>query len=270
MNWSYEDKVKEYIAQAVRDTGVGDEYNFEVCTEQMFVKKTTLDPNTVYVIIKYLSSTNTLNAVTQPIQLLISCEQNQIQISQIVFGKLVEQHNFESIVSDGTYVKQDYREPVVLSNFNEVSYGYRTIMYISATLFIMENVIDVKDFKIKIGDNDAENVKPISFNIAYSMTPNTQPIPPAKIATSVKSLATFSITFAVPMIEYNFLETITKIMSGDTSGNTDFKVSFLLGTKENSTVTFGTEFVNVPMKLVSAQITTAINEVPGIQIALMR
>lgn len=393
MNWDYETKLKSYIVQAQNDSGMTD-YLFEVCNEQIFVKKKTLDPNTIYVVVKYLSSTNTLNAVTQPIQILVSCEQNQIQASQIVFSKLVDSHNFEAVIDGGTYIKQDYRQPVVLSNFNEVSYGYRTLMYISATLFIMENVMDIEDFSIRTGirefrnlegsqitikdewfsgeypgnvgdsplyvvdtnlidepsgigmyfdidgeavmyvngvlcykfifddekvelydkeghnfdtyyyssnryvtiqfkningetvnssfvnhedyiavfpdivtqyvydDRTVDEVKPISFVMSYSMTPNTQPIPPQRIATSVKSVSTFSVTLGVPLIsDYQFITVCNKIAAGIVSGNKSFIVSFKLGS---------VEFNNVPMKLVSSQITTAINEVPGLQIGLIK
>lgn len=399
MNWNYEEKLIEYIAQAKRDSGLGDDYIFEVCTEQIFAKLSTLTPNTIYVVVKYLSSTNSLNSVIQPIQLIISCEQNQIQTSQIIFSKLVEQHNFEAIIENGTYVKQDYREPVVLSNFNEVSYGYRTIMYISATLLIMEDVADVEDLSITVQDtillnptvsssviNDyfihgnrtdkpsdvfyvdktallnkystltdppsrikismddngetvmkfenrtirsfevnfvsqiiqtvnetggtrnyflsqidgfilqflpaSENVeitytneeaflavfnnlinkrqigglteylKPIDFSIVYAMTPNTQPIPPAKIATSVKSVATFAISFSVPLTtSYNFIEVIEYIMNGTMTGNCAFVLTFKLGL---------VRFSNVSMKLTNAQVTTAINQVPGLQIGMIK
>ena len=404
MNWDYETKLKSYIAQAQSDSGMTD-YLFEVCNEQIFVKKKTLDPNTIYVVVKYLSSTNTLNAVTQPIQILVSCEQNQIQVSQIVFSKLVESHNFEAFIDNGSYIKQDYRQPVVLSNFNEVSYGYRTLMYISATLFIMENVMDIEGFSIRIADmfedlstqelsdkliylqegpigrvigqdspvyvlsaryletaqitntcgfhcyftsdslsdeyglvvngiecayiifddeylvladsgegeleklyytnydyfkiqvlkkpsnydnvvadidgyemvyydildeitqkvvynETIDSVTPISFQLAYSMTPNTQPIPPQRIATSVKSVSTFSITFGIPLTsEYSFVEIINKIAAGQISGNISFYISFNIGS---------VEFSDLPMKLVSSQITTAINEVPGLQIGLIK
>ena len=261
MNWNFEDKLTEFIARAQQDTGVGDEYKFEVCTEQMFVKLKTLDPDTIYVVIKYLSTTETLDATIQPIQILISCEQNQIQISQIVFSKLVESHNFEVIIDNGTFIKQDYRQPVVLSNFNEVGYGYRTIMYISATLLIMEGILDIKNLYI-----NGESVKPISFTMTYSMTPNTQQIPPSKIATSVKSVATFSIAFAVPLSSsYSFVRTIARIMAGTDRGNTDFDVRFAIGD-----VSFGTNDLPMKMKLITSQITTAINEIPGLQIGMMR
>ena len=274
MSWNYEDKIKEYIAQAVNDSGVGSDFTFEVCTEQAFVKIKKLDPNTVYVVIKYLSSTNTLNAITQPIQLIVSCEQNQIQVSQIVFSKLVVTHNFEAIIDSGTYIKQDYREPVVLSNFNDTSYGYRTIMYISATLFIMEDVTDISvtvdgvthdnSFSITTGTSAVpitEVVRPISFNMAYSMTPNTQQKSSEHISSSVKSVSTFSVSFVVPFTSnYNFLEKISNIMSGSVSGNLTFTVKFSL-----NDVSF-----DVPMKLVSCQMNTAINQVPGVQIGLIK
>lgn len=267
MSWNYEDKLTEYIAQANRDAGLLDEngnpYVFEVCTEQIYAER-NMKPGVIYVVIKYLSTTNSLNVVVQPIQILVLSEQNQLQASQIIFGKLVASHNFETLTDNSTYVKQDYREPVVLSNFNAVSYGYRSVMYISATLYIMENVMDIEDLRI-----GSEEVKPINFNIAYSMTPNTQPIPPSKLATSVKSLATFSITFSVPLTsEYAFLTTISEIMAGVTSGNTNFEIAFSIGSVKFGYFEDGDEPLN--LKLTSCQITTAINEVPSIQIGLMK
>lgn len=260
MNWNYEEKLIEYIAQANSDAGLLDEngnpYVFEVCSEQVFGKK-EIKPNVIYVVIKYLSTTNSLNVVVQPIQILILSEQNQLQAAQIIFSKLVASHNFEVVIENNTYVKQDYREPVVLSNFNAVSYGYRSVMYISATLYVMEDIIDVST--ITIG---TETVRPVSFSVSYSMTPNTQQIPPDKLSTSVKSLASFSITLSVPLTStYSFITNISNIMAGNLSGNTNFRLTFTLGS-----VTFS----NVDMKLLSAQITTAINEAPVLQIGLIR
>lgn len=407
MNWNYEDKVIEYIANANRDCGLKDEngndFVFEVCTEQAFLKK-QLEPSTIYVVIKYLSTTNTLNAVTQPVQLLVFCEQNQIQASQIIFRKFVESHNFEVIKEPGIYVKQDYREPVVLSNFNEVSYGYRTIMYISGTLYIMEGIIDIDDLAIGVniispltpaeiternncfdegnttneistpfyvtteklknkvvaenvsaigfyyygtkdgntvplikvngylchqfvitstdcileddqgtageifnfsqtpsltfqflpmGDDPdywdsidsgtiggadyykvfpdiitdriyhfSEQVRPIASSLGYSMSPNTQPIPPSKLATSVKSVATFSMSLTVPLTDkYQFIEVVSRIMTGELSGNATFSLTFKLG---------NTWFTNVGMKLTSVQVMTSINEIPSLQIGLIK
>mgnify|MGYP003288694812 CR=1 FL=1 len=125
---------------------------------------------------------------------------------------MVEEHNFDVIIetsgTDSTYIKQDYREPVVLSNFNEVSYGFRSIIYISATLYIMENIIDISEINIKTStsaEDEGETVKPIGSGISYSMTPNTQPIPPTLLATSVKSVSTLSLTLSVPLTtKYNF------------------------------------------------------------------
>lgn len=268
MSWNYEDKLTEYIIKAQRDCGLGEDYKFHVYTEQVFAEQELL-PDDIYVVVKYLSTTNTLNATVVPIQILVLCEQNQMQATQIIFNKLVETHNFEAGIYDGTYVKQDYRNPVVLSNFNQVSYGYRSVIYISGTLFVMENVMDITDFAIKIGEGDYKSVKPINSGLSYSMTPNTQPIPPSKIATSVKSVATFSLQFGVPLIsDYDFITTISNIMTGTTSGNTDFYVRFKIGTVKFGY--FDTSDTALTMKLLSAQITTAINEIPSLQIGLIK
>ena len=127
--------------------------------------------------------------------------------------------------------------------------------------FVSRNFVSC-GLSIKIGNNDAENVKPINFNIAYSMTPNTQPVPPDRLATSVKSLSTFSLTFSVPLSnKYNFITTLAQIMNGTVSGNTDLNMSFNLGS---------VPFTNIPMKVVSIQVVTAINAIPSIQIGLIK
>ena len=126
----------------------------------------------------------------------------------------------------------------------------------------MEDIIDIGNLSVKIGNNNAENVKPINFNMAYSMTPNTQPVPPDRLATSVKSLSTFSLTFSVPLSnKYNFITTLAQIMNGTVSGNTDLNMSFNLG---------NVPFTNIPMKVVSIQVVTAINAIPSIQIGLIK
>lgn len=266
MSWNYEEKLIEYIAQANHDAGLVDEngnpYIFEVCSEQLFATK-VIEPNKIYVVIKYLSSSNSLNVVMQPIQIFVLSEQNQLQVAHTVFSQLVASHNFEVIIEDGIYVKQDYREPVILSNFNAVSYGYRSVMYISATLYIMKDLLDVSNLSI----NGVE-VKPLSFSISYSMTPNTQQIPPDKLSTSVKSIASFSISFVVPLINSQFVEKINEIMAGEESGNYDFEFKFKIGN-----VKFGyfeEDDSHLYMKLLSAQVTTAINEAPSLQIGMIR
>ena len=268
MNWNYEQKLMAYIAQANRDSGLLDEngnpYEFEVCTEQIFATK-DIEPNKIYVVIKYLSTTNSLNVVVQPVQILILSEQNQLQAAQIIFSKLVASHNFEVIIEDSTYVKQDYREPVVLSNFNAVAYGYRSVMYVSATLYIMEDIIDISDLSI----NTDSDVKPLSFSISYVMTPNTQQIPPEKLSTSVKSMSSFSISFVIPLTDnYTFVEDITKIMAGIESGNKNFEFKFKLGEVKFGYFEQGDE--HLYMKLLNAQITTAINEAPSFTIGMIK
>ena len=134
----------------------------------------------------------------------------------------------------------------------------------------MENLIDIYTFD----ENDEEIrnaitinneiVKVLSFNLAYSMTPNTQPIPPQKIATSVKSIATFSIVFTIPPKStsiYKFLGVMINIIAGKASGNTDFTVDFWLGE---------IHFEKIDMKMTSSNLVSGPNQVPGLQIALLR
>ncbi len=67
-------------------------------------------------------------------------------------------------------------------------------MYMSATLQIMESVADVENLKI-----DGVNVQPLSFQISYNMTGNTQQIPPKFLSSTVKSTATLGLSLSLPL-----------------------------------------------------------------------
>lgn len=230
--------------------------NIEISTEQAFAKIKTFDPKTVYVIIKYLTSSITLEAKTQPIQILCLAEQNQIDISRALFDEFANTYNWVSYTEGTTYTKQQYSTPVVLSNFNEVGFGYRSVIYIAGTLYIMEEVVDVEGLEI-----DDNSITPLTFSMSYAMTGNTQPVGNSYIATTVKNIATLSITMSIPMTNTDLVEKVISIMSGDDSGNQDFKFNFTLD---------GVEFDDQNFKLISASFVTAPNSVPALQLGFMR
>lgn len=166
-----------------------------VLNEQMFVKNGELDPNKIYVVTKYLTSSIEYGAETAPVQILVLSEQNGVQEAHRIFDEYTQTHNWVSFKIDDTFVKQQYSSPVVMSNFQEAAYGYRSVLYISATLFLMKNIQDVKDLKI-----NGVLIKPFNFTWSYQMTGNTQPISGDMIASTVKNISTFQATLSIPIL----------------------------------------------------------------------
>lgn len=235
--------------------------------EQNFAKMDELTPDSVYVVIKYLSSDIAYYAETMPIQILVLSEQNSLEKAQMLMNKFANDYNWKVVIDNGTFIKQQYNSPVVLNNYVEVSYGYRSVLYVTGTLYLMENVVDVTDVYIDAETND-EPYKVLGFNISYSMSTNTQQLADVYIASSVKTVSTFSISLTMPMIDCKLVTKVTNILNelNDTTnniiydGNNSFTIQFSLG---DVTIT-------KTMKLISVQIITAPNQVPSLQLGFMK
>lgn len=206
-----------------------------VLSEQLFAKGGEFEPDKIYVVTKYLASSIEFGAETQPIQILILSEQNGLQEAKEIFETFTQTHNWRAGTFDGTFIKQQYTSPVVMSNFNEVNYGMRSVLYVSATLFIMENISDVENLKIM-----GVSVKPLSFQWSYQMSGNTQPIGGDMIASTVKNMATFQAALSIPVLNNYTLPHINgSTRTFPTTQNT-YTVSTHIGYTITATIENGT------------------------------
>ena len=253
-------------------------YNFIVEKEQEFMKRKDLAPNTIYVLTRMLENDNSIGVDTQPVQVLVLTEQNEIEVSKSFFTEFAKRYNFkayaENYAEDGEihniWVKQQYSDPVVLSNFNVVDYGYRSVLYIATNLYIMYDIVDLKELKI-----DGTKYDVLNWNLSYNMTPNVQQTSGTNnfIAKSVKSVSSLAINFTIPPVESLLLTKVLSIVkeddatvpSGETDttaygGNENFSFNFKLGTVE----------ITKKMKLVLLEYETAINNIPAIRLGFVK
>lgn len=269
MSWNYENYLKQELYKAINSLGL--DIGIEVCEEQLFTKMQAPIPNTVYCVIKYLSTDIVYNSLVRPIQVLIVSEGNQMHKAKELFDYFAANYNWKLVTYNEenggvTYVKQQYSTPVVISNFNDIGYDFRSVLYLSGTLIIMENVVDVQNLKIAIWDTDdnefgnLEEVYPISFQMQYTVSGDTQQIGGSKIAKTIKSTATLSVALIIAPKESDFLERAIKISNGDLSGNLKFKITYSID---------AVNFVN-EMVLTSFSITTQPNDAPAISLSFMR
>ena len=230
------------------------DYNIEVYNEQDYAKNRSIKAKTMTVIVKFLSSTMVFNVKTQPIQMLVITEENSISVANTILTSFAERYNFKVEIDGSTYVKHMYATPAVLSNFNLIGIGLRTVLYVNTTLFILEDVMDITDLEV-----DGEKIDAISATIGYTMTGDSQPFD-SGYAKTEKSFATFVMTVNVSCTKNAFTEKCVKIMnqSSEEKGNEDFVFNFKVGE---------IPFNNFVMKLVGATLSTAINNVPALQMS---
>lgn len=253
--WNY-DGYKEWLKNRlveVKDNLDFKQYAIEVYNEQDYAKNRSIKPKTITVVVKFLASTLIFSAKTQPIQMLVIAEENSLSVANSIITKFCESWNFMVVSNGSTYVKHMYSTPAVLSNFNLIGIGLRTVLYVNTTLFILEDVMDITDLEI-----DGEKIDAISATIGYTMTGDSQPFD-GGYAITEKNFATFVITLNVACVKTDFTEKCVKIMNGTSTdkGNDTFVVTFNVGDLPFS----------FNMKLTGATITTAVNNVPSLQLS---
>ena len=263
--WKYEDFLVEQLTRLKRDLSLDND--IIITTEELFAVMENVKPESIYVVIKYLTADITFSAKQQPIQLFILSEQNQLENAKLLFDRFSTQNNFKVIIENTEYIKQQYSTPYVLNNFEDVTSGLRSVLLVSGTLFIMENIVD-------IGEITINNVafKPLSCSISYVMSGNTQQVAGEKIASTVKNVSTFSMTITIPSLStytyydeqenetYNLVESILKIVNGTENGGNKFTTTFNIGN-----VSFSYDLV-----LINFSFTTSTNNIPALVIGLQR
>ena len=263
MNYDYKYHLLQQLITLQTELGLSN-FDFTIEEEQDFIKRKDYDPNTIYIVIKYLTDTKQVGASVQPVQLLILTEQNSLDVTKILFNNFSDSNNWHTYTytytddsnnSHTIYIKQQYSAPVVLSNFNPVLDGYHSVVYVSATLFVMEDYADVTELTIGL-----ETIEAIDFSVNYSMTTNTQQVATQNISSSVKNVSTVNISLTIPTIYAGLIENIRKTLGGTNTGDEDYAISFKLG---GTTVSYN-------MKLISVNLVTAPNQVPSLKLGFIK
>lgn len=244
--------------------------DIEISTEEAFAKKKNFKPNTMYVIIKFLESDITFGAVSKPLNIVSICEQNNLERCKAILDIFASLWNFksESITNENgnnDIYKHSYGTAVVISNFEEVGYGYRTVLYLSGNLTVLENVIDITNLNLWLKQPDdtykAEPINSLRTDIAYNMTPNTQQKASEPIASSMKSVAVLTLTMVVPFTENTLTQRVMQTLDSKNNGNIDYIFSFKWGTHD---------FEKTPFKLTSVGLTSIVGEIPAFTLSFTR
>lgn len=235
-----------------------EDYNFSIYSEQEWAKQGDIEPNCINVIVKYLSASKSFVSVVQPIQLVIISEENSLQVAQMIFTKFFSDYNWYLTKDENLAVKTQINSPVVISNFEVIGTGYRSALFQTLTLYLTENVLDVGTITY-YEEASEEELNYITCSIAYAMSGDVKPFPNTPFAKTVRTLQTMVISLTIPMIGTSlFVKKILSIMSGSSSGDNVFGVGFQMGD----------EFFNLELKLSSATITSAPNEIPSLIVGL--
>ena len=247
------------------------EINFILSEEQQFVNEDK-KPDTLYIVWKQLVGPTSYGVKSVNCQILLMSENNSLEIAKAIANKFAEESNFNVSKEGNTIVKHSYSQPAVLSNFNQIDVGSRSIVYIPGSLQVMEglklfksgnNYGEISVYREGWVDNQdqakAVAVKYLSIALDYSMVGDTQQFPSGEISKTIKSTATVANSLILPLYDNNdFINDLIDIYNGTITGNTAYTFSFSIGDKSVTKV----------MKVISVHIEDAAAEAPGIRIGL--
>lgn len=151
-------------------------YDFTLTNELQFVKdkknfqELKNNPKKIFIVVKFLPATINYGQTLLPILINAIGEKNKLDVSYRLLIEYAERYNLE-FSQDGT-TKQYYQSPTVLSNFNEIGDGYRSLLSLSGTFQISENINDFE--LIYKNDNKTYTVPAISTSGSFDIQLESQ------------------------------------------------------------------------------------------------
>lgn len=145
------------------------QFRIVLSNEQQFVKESDRDPNTIYIVVKFMSGTPFFGQIMLPININAVGEANDVEVCQRLLLEFASTFNLNSDAKiDDALTKQVYSTPQVINNFGEVFEGFRTLFYMTGTFLVgvdndLIETVQVKN--IVTGEDDDHN--PIYYNLQF-------------------------------------------------------------------------------------------------------
>lgn len=231
----------------------------------------TLKPvdKTVNIILRSLANDISYNVVSQPYELSIWSEANDIQETQAMLNDFVNRYNFfqETLTEtvDGkttlNIYKHSYSSPIMLDPYQQQGTVIRAMFLLSANIV---EIINVADLKSGIGTAGCITINGVDYLVtqfSFSMVsnPNTRMIKNVEIAQSIIEGSVLSISFAVPCIINAFTTNVFSQMAGNQSSDSTYTTTFIIGN----------QLFSFDMKISSVGFSTQPDAVPSLLIGMV-
>lgn len=141
----------------------------EVSNEQFFSKKSFLEPDKIYIVVKFENANFDIGQILLPITINVASEQNKLDVCQKLLFDFSEQFTLKTIPDDNDFIKQIWNTPNVINNFNEVSYGYRSLLYTTGTIIIGKNSSPLSELYFYVDGNEENQSEQNKINL-YDLT----------------------------------------------------------------------------------------------------
>lgn len=113
-------------------------FHVSVAEEQDFNRiKCQDDTNHIYIVVKFLAADINYGQVLLPITITAVSEDRKLDVCKRLLFEFADRNNMK--IDENSTIKQFYTSPQVMSNFEEIYDGYRSLLYLSGVFTINEN-----------------------------------------------------------------------------------------------------------------------------------
>ena len=193
-------------------------YNIRLSNEQYYISpEDRKEPNTIYIVVKFLPADITFNQNIIPITINAVSEYNKIEVCQRLLLEYAQTYNLQNDVWKGIInYDQTYSTPQVMSNFSEVYFGYRNTFYMSGTFLLSYNSNPSKLYYIYTDEEGKTHevlLDVINFTESFSIQMDSQPFFGTNNRTrSVGKFGTHTINFTVFLVDDEICRDVLKIV----------------------------------------------------------
>ena len=198
---------------------------------------------TVNIIVKSLANDISYYVITQPYEISVWSEANDIQETQALLDDFTTRNNFfqqalaetnSSGVEQLNIYKHSYSSPIMLDPFEEQGTVIRAMFLVSANIIEITNVSDVSSSNHVRGsititaNGTTADYKLLSFSLSWVANPNTRMAGNLELASTINEGAVLSLTSGFPSIADALNETVLSQMAGNISSDTIYTISFYI------------------------------------------
>lgn len=124
------------------DENLKDKIDIQVVNEVEYKRNKKKDPNKVYMVVRFAQGNETFAYTSVPFTMVSMGQMNSIELTQLLLMSYVTKYNLTRV--DEYNLAQSYNTPNIVSNFNLVNEGMRSLFYIAGTFLIstLQNFVE--------------------------------------------------------------------------------------------------------------------------------
>lgn len=135
------DLIKEQmVAVLSTDPEYYSQYQFDIVNEQYFVPDEERENNRIFMVIKFSPAQIDYGQNVMPFTIQAVSECDGLVAAQRLLLEYAQIFNLNTLMKDGYTIYQSYTAPNVISNFEVVYEGFRSVLIMSGTILLSNNI----------------------------------------------------------------------------------------------------------------------------------